>query len=122
MTTVNPKLPYWHHQLVLSWYHHQPESHQQSLNQRSCSDRQTPGPIDRTPETPGSGKNGISWTLSLTEFSSRTEIFRTGVDFAFPVSGVVGFDPSWKEEAFLLSVANSNSSVAAPPSCLQCGC
>ena len=58
MTTINPKLPYWHHQLALSWYHHQPESHQQSLNQSlGCSDRQTPGPIDRTPETPGSGKN-----------------------------------------------------------------
>ena len=22
------RLPYWHHQLVLSWYHHQPGSHQ----------------------------------------------------------------------------------------------
>ena len=49
----------------------------------------------------------------MTEFSSRTEIFRTGVDFAFSVSGVVGFDPGGKEEAFLLSVANSNSSVVA---------
>ena len=29
------------HQLVLSWHHYQPESHQQSLNQSSCSDRQT---------------------------------------------------------------------------------
>merc|ERR1712015_257980 len=56
MTTINSKLPYWHHQLVLSWYHHQPESHQQSLNQRSWTDIETPGPIDRTPETPGSGK------------------------------------------------------------------
>ena len=25
-------LPYWHHQLILSWYLHQPESHQLSLN------------------------------------------------------------------------------------------
>ena len=25
-------LPCWHYQLVLSWYHHQPESHQLSLN------------------------------------------------------------------------------------------
>ena len=32
MTIFNSNLPYWHHQLVLSWYHHQPESHQQSLN------------------------------------------------------------------------------------------
>ena len=54
--------------------------------------------------------------------NALSEIFRTGVDFAFSVSGVVGFDPGGKEEAFLLSVANSNSSVAAPPSCLQCGC
>ena len=38
MTTINSKLPFWHHQLVLSWNHHQPESHQQSLNQSSCSD------------------------------------------------------------------------------------
>ena len=27
-------LPYWHHQLVLSWFHHQPNSHQQNFNQR----------------------------------------------------------------------------------------
>ena len=25
-------LPYWHYQLVLSWYPHQPESHQLSLH------------------------------------------------------------------------------------------
>ena len=37
MTTINPKLHYWHHQLVLSWYHHQPESHQQSF--KKVSDR-----------------------------------------------------------------------------------
>ena len=36
MTTFNSNLSYWHHQLVLGWYHHQPESHQQSLNQSSC--------------------------------------------------------------------------------------
>ena len=43
--------------IVLSWYHHQPESHQQSLNQSlGCMYIETPGPIDRTPETPGSGK------------------------------------------------------------------
>ena len=55
MTTINPKLPYWHHQLALSWYHHQPESHQQSFTNLLDIERQ--GPIDRTPETPGSGKN-----------------------------------------------------------------
>ena len=41
---------------VLSWYHHQPESHQQSFT-KSWMYVQRPGPIDRTPETPGSGKN-----------------------------------------------------------------
>ena len=28
VTTINPKLLYWNHQLVLNWYHHKPESHQ----------------------------------------------------------------------------------------------
>ena len=41
--------------LLLSWYHHQPESHQQSFT-KSRTYVCTPGPIDRTPETPGSGK------------------------------------------------------------------
>ena len=41
--------------IVLSWYHHQPESHQQSFTK--LPELETPGPIDRTPETPGSGKN-----------------------------------------------------------------
>ena len=43
MTTINPKLPYWHHQLVLSWYHHQPESHQQSFKKVSQLEHRTPG-------------------------------------------------------------------------------
>merc|ERR1719458_2201228 len=30
-------LPYWHYQLVLSWYLHQPESHQLSLHKVSES-------------------------------------------------------------------------------------
>ena len=30
-------LPCWHYPLVLSWYHHQPESHQLSLNKVSRS-------------------------------------------------------------------------------------
>ena len=36
-------LPYWHYQLVLSWYLHQPESHQLSLQNLSdvCSDNRT---------------------------------------------------------------------------------
>ena len=41
--------------IVLSWYHHQPESHQQSFTK--FLDIERPGPIDRTPETPRSGKN-----------------------------------------------------------------
>ena len=41
--TVSPALlhclglPYWHYQLVLSWYPHQPESHQLSLHKVSYS-------------------------------------------------------------------------------------
>ena len=45
--------------IVLSWYHHQPESHQQSFTKFLYvhTDIERPGPIDWTPETPGSGKN-----------------------------------------------------------------
>ena len=54
-----------HHQLVLSWYHHQPESHQQSFkNVSSC--RQRSGHIDHTPDLPGSG---TKVPLSIWEFS-----------------------------------------------------
>ena len=73
MTTINPKLPYWHHQLVLSWYHHQPESHQQSLNQSSWREGvRTPGPIDWTPETPGSGNNQSNSPVCVTHIAKRT--------------------------------------------------
>ena len=47
-------LPYWHYQLVLSWYLHQPETHQ--LSQQNISHLETLGPIDRTPGIPGSDK------------------------------------------------------------------
>ena len=50
-------LPFWHYQLVLSWYIHQPESHQFSL--QKLSQFQRTGPIDRTPGTPGSDKNTL---------------------------------------------------------------
>ena len=51
-------MPYWHHQLVLSLYLHQLESHQLSLHKRlSLSLWERTGPIDRTPGTPGSDKN-----------------------------------------------------------------
>ena len=41
--------------MVLSWYLHQPESHQLSFQQGLG---QTSGPRDRTPGLPGSDKNG----------------------------------------------------------------
>ena len=47
------ELPYWHHQLVLTWYLHQPESHQLSLTKRHLL---TSGPNYRTPGLPGSDK------------------------------------------------------------------
>ena len=50
-------LPYWHYQLVLTWYLHQPESHQLSFNKVPHSI--TTGPIDRTPGTPGSDKKKL---------------------------------------------------------------
>ena len=49
------ELSYWHYQLVLSWYLHQPESHKLSLNK--VSDSVTNGPKDRTPGLHGSDKN-----------------------------------------------------------------
>ena len=54
-------LPYQHHQLVLSWYPHQPESHQLSLHMvlDGLTDWVTSGPIDRTPGTPGSDKHTL---------------------------------------------------------------
>ena len=51
------ELPYWHNQLVLSCYPHQPESHQ--LSQHMVLEWVTSGPIDQTPGTPGSAKNTI---------------------------------------------------------------
>ena len=52
-------MPYWHYQLVLSLYFHQPGSHQLSLHKvlESVSQFETTGPIDRTPGTPGSDKH-----------------------------------------------------------------
>merc|ERR1719209_527388 len=45
-------MPYLHYQLVLSWYLHQPESHQLSLNKvYSLSQLETTRPIDRTRDT-----------------------------------------------------------------------
>ena len=50
-------LPYGHHQLVLSCYPHQPESHQLSLH--IVLDWVTSGSIDRTPGTPGSDNHSV---------------------------------------------------------------
>ena len=55
--------PYWHHQLVLSCYPHQPESHQLSL--KIVLQFQRSGPIDRTPGTPGSDKKKIEVNTTL---------------------------------------------------------
>ena len=58
--TCTATLPYWHYQLVLSWYPHQPASHQLSFkNALLLTDGQTSGPKDRTPGLPGSHKNWI---------------------------------------------------------------
>ena len=48
-------LPYWHHQLVLRSYFHQPESYQLSLT--NVLDLDTSRLIDRTSGTPGSFKS-----------------------------------------------------------------
>ena len=48
-------LPYWHHQLVLSWYLYELESHQLSLQKLFQS--VTPKSTDRTPGIPGFDKN-----------------------------------------------------------------
>merc|ERR1719186_244493 len=50
-------MPYLHYQLVLSWYLHQPESHQLNLQNLPQSVRiERLGPIDQIPETAGSSK------------------------------------------------------------------
>ena len=47
-----PWAPFWHYQLVLSWYLHQPESHQLSLHKGlRLTQWERLGPIDRTRDT-----------------------------------------------------------------------
>ena len=46
-------LPYWHYQLVLDWYLHQPESHKLSLTNLLYSVRE----IRIIPQVPGSDKD-----------------------------------------------------------------
>ena len=62
-------LPYWHHQLVLSCYFHQPESYQLSLT--NVLDLDTFRLIDRTPGTPGSDKNYCHLSKCVTLKSVR---------------------------------------------------
>ena len=57
------ELPNWHHQFVLSWYLHQPESHQLSFKSMSYLDRSRP--IDRTPGIPVSDKKPFPPPLGL---------------------------------------------------------
>ena len=68
-------MSYWHYQLVLGWYLHQPESHQLSL--KSVSDSVTSGPNYRTPGLPGSDKNKPVWRIghtALPDFSLNLSI------------------------------------------------
>ena len=53
------ELSCWHYQLVLSWYLHQPESHQLSFTNLLDGPTywRTSGPKDRTPGLPGSNRN-----------------------------------------------------------------
>ena len=53
-----PNKLYYHNKITLSWYHHQPESHQQNFEELSLRGEfiERLGFIDRTPGTPGSGK------------------------------------------------------------------
>ena len=77
------ELPYWHYQLVLSWYQHQPESHQLSFQKGvSLTQWVTSAPIDRTPGVPGSDKNVHRYTSAI----SVTSLLSTQ-------QGVCGF---WK--------------------------
>ena len=57
-------LPYWHYQLVSSWYPHQLILHKVS---HGDSDGQTSGPKDRTPGLPGSDKNRCDIPIFLSE-------------------------------------------------------
>ena len=68
------ELPYWHHQLVLSWYPHQPESHQLSLHK--VLDSLTHSLSDGHPDTkigpgiPGSDKNNLCRQLCHSSYWS----------------------------------------------------
>ena len=78
-------MPYRHYQLVLSWYLHQPESHQLSLQKvtQFVSLFETLEPIDRTPGTPGSDKKsgkcerflfGNMWDILKIFHKSKKEV------------------------------------------------
>ena len=99
-------MPYWHYQLVLSLYLHQPESHQLSFTK--VTQWETTGPIDRTPGTPGSDKNktkrqklnkikGVKWSKFRWHHSRRFGFFPPkapkGSFFGphFPIYNIMGF-------------------------------
>ena len=52
-------MPYYQYQLVLSWYIHQPVTSVKFQKGLGVSLFERLEPIDRTPGTPGSDKNGI---------------------------------------------------------------
>ena len=58
------ELPYWHYQLLLSWYLHQPESHQLSFNK--VSDGVTDGHPD-----PKIGPQGYLGPIKIYDMSSE---------------------------------------------------
>ena len=67
-------LPFWHYQLVLTWYLHQSESHQLSFKNVSnvLTQLERTGPIDRTPGTPWSNKK-VSLQKKRKEILPRME-------------------------------------------------
>ena len=69
-------LPYWYYQLVLSWYLHQPESHQLSLK-KLCMDLVTSRPIDRTPGIPGSDINATKFIYKWHKFYQINNLVTT---------------------------------------------
>ena len=91
-------LPFWHHQLVLSWYLHQPESHQLSLQKvlESLSQWETSGPIDRTPGTPGSDKK----RASVKHYPQTTTLSTASYNFWSQENWMFDANFSWVGQTF----------------------
>ena len=83
------ELPYWHYQLVLTWYLHQPESHQLSFTKVSYS--RTSGPKDRTP---GLGPINIARGTTDPEIDSVTWI-KLGNNMT-PLTFVANLPTRWR--------------------------